>query len=177
MSEISTEQEAHSQRCSSTHNTSTGTPGRPTVKAVIIRTVMWPHVSPLPCVIGGPTSARHLIRLPLTSRQPHQGGCHLIQKRSVALSGRLLPPLLGERARELTRGKGRQVINLKRQRREERGGRGKQKGERNEGDGRVRVRGEGICRGMTGAEVREHINPLCFIPARLQPRSTSDGRK
>lgn len=44
------------------------------------------------CVTGRPTWAGHLILLCLTSRQLHRGGCHLIQKRGVALSSRLLPP-------------------------------------------------------------------------------------
>lgn len=163
MSEISTEEKAHSQRCSSTHKRRyTRTPHS---KGGYYKDSDVPHVSPLPCVIGGPTSARHLIRLRLTSRQPHQGGCHLIQKRGVALSGRLLPPLLGGRARELTRGKGRQVINLKRQRREERGGRGKQKGERNEGDGRGESEGRRHMQRNDGCRGEGAHQPSLFHPS------------
>ncbi len=84
------------------------------------------------------------------------------------------------------------MINLKRQRREERGGRGKQRksgrnGERLRSEGfvtdewgkllGVAAEGEGLCREMKGAEVKKHINTLCFISGRLQPCSTSDRRK
>lgn len=62
------------------------------------KTVMWPHISPLPLVRGGLTWAPHLILPHLTSRQPRQPGCHLIQK-SLAPPPAPPPPCL---ATELT---------------------------------------------------------------------------
>lgn len=111
-----------------------------------MKTVMWPPISPLPRVMGRLTWARRLILQRLTSRQLCQGGCHLIQKRGVAFCRGSLPPLLDDRARELTGGRQRYTSDKSKE--------AVQRGEEREGEERRGECGWGEIAGSVGRRGR-----------------------
>ena len=155
MWEISTEQEAHKHRYTRTPH-SEGSYYKDSDVATCFTSAMCNRRTDT-----GPAS--HSAMSDPTSASPRWVSPHSgTRRRSLSL-----PPLLGDRARELTGGKGRRVINLKRQRGEERG---KQKGgERNEGDGRGEREGEKA----SAEEWRVRRGEGAHQPPRFRPSTTA----